>query len=145
MKRLVLTATVLVSALGAASWLDQGAEAGHITKCFGERADENRSHDPSGSFLVGTAGHDVIIGSPDIDHVEGRGGRDFLCGIGGGDELVGGRKADKLNGGRGADDLAGGSGDDLLKGGPGQDHGRGGPGRDTCVDIEVRTSCEVVR
>jgi hypothetical protein len=52
-----------------------------VTKCFGELADENRSHDPGGSFLVETDGHDVVIGSEFADHIEGRGGRDFLCGI----------------------------------------------------------------
>jgi hypothetical protein len=145
MKRLIVTAGLLASALCLASWLGPTAAANHITKCFGERADINRSHDSLGSFLVGTSGHDVIIGSPDGDHIEGRGGRDFLCGIDGGDELLGGRRADKLGGGGGPDDMAGGRGDDVLKGGPGNDTGNGGPGRDICIDIEVRTSCEVVR
>ena len=72
MKRLIVTAGLLVSALCLASWFGPTAAANHITKCFGERADVNRSHDPSGSFLVGTAGHDVIIGSADTDRIEGR-------------------------------------------------------------------------
>jgi Ca2+-binding RTX toxin-like protein len=145
MKRLVLIAATSMLALAAAIWLESGAEAGHITKCFGESPDQNRSHDPGGSFLVLTAGHDVVVGSPFADHIEGRGGRDFICAIGGSDELLGGRRADKLSGGRGPDDIFGGRGDDLLKGGAGQDHGNGGPGRDVCASIEIRTSCEVVR
>jgi Ca2+-binding RTX toxin-like protein len=64
---------------------------------------------------------------------------------GGHEELLGGKKADKLNGGRGSDAIRGGPGNDLLKGGRGRDHGTGGAGRDTCVSIEVRVSCEVVR
>jgi hypothetical protein len=38
----------------------------------------------------------------------------------------------------------GGRGGDLIKGGTGHDRANGGPGWDTCVNIEVRTSCEVV-
>jgi hypothetical protein len=128
------------------------ATAHHITKCFGERPTQrNRSHDPSGSFLVGTPQHDVIIASQDGDHIEGRGGRDFICGLANGDDpefledILGGRGSDKLNGGKGRDNLVGHSGNDLLKGGPGRDRGKGGPGRDVCVDIERRRSCEVVR
>jgi Ca2+-binding RTX toxin-like protein len=145
MKRLVLIAVTSILALAAAIWLEPGAKAGHITKCFGESPDQNRSHDPGGSFLLLTDGNDVVVGSPFADHIEGLGGRDFICGIGGGDELLGGARGDKLSGGRGRDDLFGGSGDDLLRGGAGRDHGSGGPGRDVCVDIEVRSSCEVVR
>jgi Ca2+-binding RTX toxin-like protein len=145
MQRLVLVATTLVVSLAAAIWLGPGADAGHITKCFGETPDQNRSHDPGGSFLRLTAGRDVVIGSRFGDHIEGRDGRDFICAIGGSDELLGGKKADKLSGGRGHDDIFGGGGDDLLKGGSDRDHGYGGPGHDVCVDIEVRRSCEVVR
>jgi Ca2+-binding RTX toxin-like protein len=140
-----LAASTLVLAVSAGSGLQPRAEASHITKCFGQSPDQNRSHDPSGSSLVLTSGHDVVIGSPFTDHIEGRGGRDFICAIGGGDEVSGGRRADKLSGGRGADEIFAGRGDDLLKGGAGQDHGNGRPGRDICVDIEIRTSCEVVR
>lgn len=45
--------------------------------------------------------------------------------------------------GRGGNDvLGGGSADDLLKGGPGHDTGNGLRGTDTCVSVEVATSCE---
>jgi Ca2+-binding RTX toxin-like protein len=121
----------------------------HPTKCFGEKAEVNRWNDPGGSFLFLTNGHDVVIASNYADHIEGRGGRDFICARGNfdgaQDEVLGGKGADKLNGGRGSDDLRGGAGNDLLVGGPGHDEGRGGLGRDTCVSIEVRMSCEVVR
>lgn len=136
---------ILVFALSGATWLQPHAEAGHVTKGFGATPDQNRSHDPGGSFLVLTDGHDVVIGSEFGDHIEGRGGRDFICGIGGQDELLGGRRADKLSSGRGADDIFGGRGNDILKGGSGTDHGSGGPGWDICVSIEVRKSCEEVR
>lgn len=146
MFRLLAAAGILVgAALAVGIAFGPPAGASEITKCFGETADINRSHDPSGSFLVGTPGHDVIIGSPDGDHIEGRGGRDFICGIGGDDEILGGRRADKLSGGGGRDEISGGSGGDLLKGGRGRDHGEGGSGTDTCVSIEVRSSCEIVK
>jgi Ca2+-binding RTX toxin-like protein len=177
-KLVVLLVSLLVSGLWVASSLGPTAEAGHVTRCFGKRPDINRSHDPSGSFLVGTAGRDVIIASEAGDHIEGRGGRDFICALGDldageDDEILGGTGSDKLSGGRGKDrivagegddlltggsnrdrgeggsggteELIGGKGDDVLKGGRGRDRGRGGPGWDTCVDIEVRRSCEVVR
>jgi Ca2+-binding RTX toxin-like protein len=146
MKLRVLALSVLVcAAFLALNGLGPTAAANHLTKCFGQRADINQSHDSLGSFLVGTSGHDVIIGSPDRDHIEGRGGRDFICGIGGRDEIRGGRRADKLSGGPGDDEISGGRGGDLIKGGTGHDRANGGPGWDTCVNIEVRTSCEVVR
>jgi hypothetical protein len=149
MLRILIALGLVAATVGAAIAFGPSANAGHVTKCFGETADVNRSHDSGGSFLVGTAGHDVIIASDFADHIEGRGGRDFICSRanrdGAEDEVLGGEKADKLNGGRGNDDLRGGGGDDLLKGGRGRDHGAGGPGRDTCVSIEVRVSCEVVR
>ena len=146
MKLAILIVGLLVSGLLAAAYFEPSADASHIKRCLGEKPTmKNRSHDPSGSFLVGTAKRDVVIASPDADHVEGRGGRDVICGIGGNDELLGGAGSDRLSGGKGDDEIAGGKGDDLLIGGSGHDQGKGGPGRDTCVDIEVRTSCEVVQ
>jgi Ca2+-binding RTX toxin-like protein len=145
MRGLVLTASLVLLAAFAANWLQPRADASHINNCFGATPDQNRSHDPGGSFLVLTAGHDVVVGSPFGDHIEGRNGRDFICVIGGQDELIGGPWSDKLSGGRGADVILGGGGDDLLRGGAGRDHGNGGRGRDVCVSIEVPRSCEVVR
>jgi Ca2+-binding RTX toxin-like protein len=143
-----LLAGLLISSLVAVSALGGEAEAGHVKRCFGKRPDVNRSHDPSGSFLVLTSGSDVLIASEFADHIEGRGSPDFICargsGDGGDEEVFGEAGNDRLNGGAGPDLLVGGAGNDLLRGGPGRDRGRGGPGRDTCVDIEVRRSCEVV-
>jgi Ca2+-binding RTX toxin-like protein len=146
----VLLLGVLVSGLWMASSFGPAAEASHVTKCFGKRPTQmNRSHDPSGSFLVGTARQDVIISSEWGDHIEGRGGPDFICALGGNegesDEVLGGPGSDKLNGGTGPDTIRGGKGNDLLRGGTGHDQGSGGPGFDTCVNIEDRTSCEVVK
>jgi hypothetical protein len=137
----VLLVSVLVGGLSAASLFGPAAEAGHVTRCFDKRADINRSHDPLGSSLVGTARQDVIIASESGDRVEGRGGRDLICGIGDVDVILGEGGSDKLSGGRGRDEIRGGKGDDLLRGGPGRDKGKGGPGTDICVDIEVRRSC----
>jgi Ca2+-binding RTX toxin-like protein len=48
----------------------------------------------------------------------------------------------RANGGPGADRLTGGSGGDLLDGGPGRDKANGSSGADTCLNAEVRKSCE---
>jgi Ca2+-binding RTX toxin-like protein len=143
-QRLVLgslaTTMLVVVAIG-----QPRADANHITRCFGKRPTQmNRSHDPNGSFLVGTAGSDVIIASRFADHIEGKGGRDFICALGGDDEVIGGTEDDKLSGGHGPDTIRGGGGSDLLKGGPASDTGNGGAGSDTCVSIENRSSCEIV-
>ena len=98
--------------------------------------------------IRGTAGPDVLSGTPQRDIVTGLAGDDELLGgdgedrlIGGpgGDTLLGGDKGDRLEGGYGADLLIGGSFqqdpateiDDRLLGGPGPDELRGGPGRDS--------------
>jgi Ca2+-binding RTX toxin-like protein len=98
--------------------------------------------------IRGTAGPDVLSGTPQRDIITGLAGDDELLGgdgedrlIGGpgGDTLLGGDKGDRLEGGYGADLLIGGSFqqdpateiDDRLLGGPGPDELRGGPGRDS--------------
>ena len=96
----------------------------------------------------GTAGDDVIVGTPtgDVirggggnDRIVGRGGDDLLCGedgadilLGGAgdDTLIGGAGDDRLEGGSGIDVLAGDDGDDVLKGGSGKDDLDGGAGAD---------------
>jgi RTX calcium-binding nonapeptide repeat (4 copies) len=154
MFRTLMGGALLVAAVCAATALGPGAQASgtadHPTKCFGEKPDQNRWDDPGGSFLALTPHHDVVIASNWGDHIEGWGGRDYICALNSiegdpPDEVHGGKGADKLNGGRGRDDIRGGAGNDLLKGGRGRDHGRGGAGFDTCVSIEVPTSCEVIR
>jgi hypothetical protein len=140
-RMLIAASAVVLCTFGIASL--PSASANHITKCFGKRPTEmNRSHDPGGSFLVGTAGRDVIIASPFGDHIEGKGGRDLICALGGDDEVIGGAGDDKLSGGRGTDQITGRGGSDLLKGGPANDRGAGGAGSDTCRSIEQPSSCE---
>jgi Tol biopolymer transport system component len=89
--------------------------------------------------IVGTAGRNVLRGTPKadvivaldgIDLVLGRGGADVICAGAGNDRVEGGPGADRIGGGPGNDRLLGGRGNDLLLGGPGKDVMRGGPGRD---------------
>lgn len=101
--------------------------------------------------IVGTAGDDVLRGSPrgDVivarggdDVVRGGGGADFVC-LGPGDDTAnGGPGADLVMGGRGSDRLSGGAGPDLIGGGPGRDRAVGGGGRDRCR-AEVVRGCEL--
>jgi Ca2+-binding RTX toxin-like protein len=106
----------------------------------------------------GTAGDDVIIGTPTGDVIRGGGGQDriragagddLVCGEGGDDRLTGGAGDDIVTGGAGADELrgdggadtllgdddgdslTGGSGNDDLDGGAGDDRLRGGNDLDT--------------
>ena len=55
MKLTILIVGLLVSGLLAAAYFEPSADASHIKRCLGEKPTmKNRSHDPSGSFLVGT-------------------------------------------------------------------------------------------
>jgi uncharacterized delta-60 repeat protein len=92
-----------------------------------------------GCTITGTAGNDVIHGTPgrDIicagrgdDLIYARGGDDVVYGGRGADRLRGGAGDDVLHGGRGADRLRGRAGDDVLHGGRGRDHLFGGIGSD---------------
>ena len=80
--------------------------------------------------IVGTAGNDVLRGTPGADRVCGFGGDDVLVGGDGWDELRGGAGNDRVIGGRGRDKLLGELGDDRLLGGSGRDMLVGGPGDD---------------
>ena len=80
--------------------------------------------------IVGTAGNDILEGTPGDDTLIGLDGDDRLSGgaganfmlAGGGDDLIeGGADFDLLAGGEGSDTLIGGGGNDLLRGGPGED------------------------
>lgn len=62
--------------------------------------------------ILGTAGDDVLTGSP-FD--------DIICGFGGDDRIDGGDGNDVLLGGDGDDEVVGGDGDDCMVGGPGTD------------------------
>jgi hypothetical protein len=87
--------------------------------------------------MVGTDGHDKIMGGGERDFIFGSNGNDKLYGRDGGDDLQGGRGRDKLMGGNGDDYLDGGAGNDMLVGGRGDDMHEGGAGRDR-FDFNVR-------
>ena len=80
--------------------------------------------------LVGTAGRDLLNGTPFGDLIQGLGGNDTLDGLEGKDCLEGGPGDDRLLGGTNDDRLNGGSGADSLNGGPGQDVLTGADGKD---------------
>lgn len=70
---------------------------------------------------LGTAGADVIGGTPN---------RDFILGLEGNDQVSGAEEDDGLDGGEGNDTLNGGGGNDTLSGGAGNDKVAGGAGAD---------------
>jgi Ca2+-binding RTX toxin-like protein len=84
--------------------------------------------------IVGTAGDDVLTGTPLADVLAGEGGNDTLVAAEStdrlGDTLLGGPGNDLLVGSAASDTLAGGPGNDILRGGAGPDLLIGGPGRD---------------
>ncbi len=81
--------------------------------------------------IFGKKGDDVIYGGHGADFIKGQRGNDTLYGQRGQDELFGGRGGDKLFGGKGDDELFGNQGADTLNGGNGDDFCRGGRDRDT--------------
>jgi Ca2+-binding RTX toxin-like protein len=112
--------------------------------------------------LQGTPGTDVIVGFAGSDEIDGKGGRDFICGGKGADEIRGGggtdriwgnAGADTLRGGKGSDKLFGNGGDDALfgqagrkdrlVGGGGTDSLDGGPGSADFCDGEIMVDCEL--
>jgi Tol biopolymer transport system component len=92
--------------------------------------------------IVGTAGADVVEGTPLADVLVGLAGDDrlrardpgyvgdTLLGGDGSDVLLGGYRGDLLRGGRGDDRIRGGNSEDVLVGGPGRDRMDGQSGRD---------------
>jgi RTX calcium-binding nonapeptide repeat (4 copies)/Subtilisin inhibitor-like len=83
--------------------------------------------------IVGTAGDDVLTGTPLADVLVGKDGNDTLVAVPGyfvGDTLDGGPGNDLLVGSAASDTLEGGPGEDILRGGAGPDLLVGGPGRD---------------
>lgn len=81
----------------------------------------------------GTAGDDVLVGTPRRDVICAGAGDDVLRGLGGDDVLVGGTGDDTLVGGAGDDLLQGGWGADELDARDGDDHVEGGYGDDRLV------------
>jgi Ca2+-binding RTX toxin-like protein len=80
--------------------------------------------------ITGTAGDDLIAGTPEADRIVALEGRDDVQGRGGDDFLDGGPADDELFAGAGDDTVEGGPGDDYLDGREGDDTLTGGPGRD---------------
>ena len=80
--------------------------------------------------IAGTASHDELLGTSEIDFIQGFDGHDVLNGEDGDDTLEGGNGHDVLDGGAGVDYLYGGFGNDILYGGLGYDHLYAGAGYD---------------
>ncbi|NET56420.1 MAG: calcium-binding protein [Symploca sp. SIO2E6] len=80
--------------------------------------------------LRGNEGHDFLFGGVGNDTLSGGLGHDFLLGDTGNDRLYGDDGSDKLYGGAGNDLLGGGNGSDILVGGAGNDNLFGGTGAD---------------
>jgi Ca2+-binding RTX toxin-like protein len=100
---------------------------------------------PGPSYITGTSGHDVILGSVFDDTIDARGGNDTVCGSTGHDTIYGGPGTDviygdgtasgadtanNIFGGPGNDNLHGDIDADTLSGGPGADYLYGGPAGD---------------
>ena len=81
--------------------------------------------------VFGGQGFDTLVGSPGHNRLIGGRGRDLVRGGGGADQLVGATGPDRLYGGRGDDLLDGGSGPDES------DECTGGPGDDAFSECEV--------
>lgn len=76
---------------------------------------------PDIESVGGSAGNDVIVGTPGPDHLWGGDGDDLIQGLGGDDRLSGDDGNDTVEGGAGNDELTGGCMTDTLIGGPGAD------------------------
>jgi Ca2+-binding RTX toxin-like protein len=83
--------------------------------------------------IVGTAGNDVLRGTPGNDVIVGLAGHDVIDGRGGDDLICGGDGNDTILGAGGDDRLRGDAGNDAILGGPGNDRIDGGAGRDLCA------------
>jgi Ca2+-binding RTX toxin-like protein len=82
------------------------------------------------SFLVGTAGPDVLIGTDGRDFIFGGGGNDKIKALGGDDIANGGTGDDQVEGGSGNDIVIGGLDNDRLIGDSGNDLVSGDNGAD---------------
>jgi Ca2+-binding RTX toxin-like protein len=91
--------------------------------------------------LRGTPGDDVIAGLEGNDVINGLGGNDLICGGDGNDVLTSGAGNDRLDGGAGNDVLNAGTGSDILLGGPGNDVLNAGSGNDTLDGGEGNDAC----
>ena len=108
-------------------WADDGNTGGHAVRegtlnctvlptCDGLQATVVGT-----GTIDGTAGDDVIVGSPGPDTIVAGGRDDTVCSLAGADTLDGGADDDALFGDVGADTLTGGDGVDEVRGGAGTD------------------------
>lgn len=82
------------------------------------------------AFIQGSAGNDVLDGTPLGDEILGLGGNDFIRGLNSNEIIDGGDGNDTVNGNEGNDFVQGGIGNDLTYGGQGEDVVVGGEGND---------------
>jgi hypothetical protein len=120
------TRMAVAASAAAAAALAISASAGPASAAPAHRL---KSQDPGarlgGATLVGTSGHDRIVGGSKAD---------FIRALRGDDRVHGGAGHDEIGGGPGNDRLRGGPGPDYLLGGPGADTIAGGPGSDYIID-----------
>jgi hypothetical protein len=147
--RITVFTFLLALVVGTFLFLDEAPARAETCTCGGETENCGDPSTLGGMVICGTAGDDVLEGTPDGDRMCGFGGYDLLKGGRGADCLNGGSEDDELRGGWNSDVLEGGEGDfDVLKGGHCADHLDGGPGdNDTCqggwgLDIFQPDSCE---
>jgi Ca2+-binding RTX toxin-like protein len=76
---------------------------------------------PVRATIYGTAGNDLIVGTPGNDVICAGSGNDTIIGKGGADQIYGGPGNDGITTGAGADTIFGGSGADLIDAGAGDD------------------------
>lgn len=135
MKKLVALALLLTAALfaGATALAAEAPapEAGETIvapSCHGRKA-----------TIVGTAGNDVLHGTPERDVIWGGRGDDTIYGSLGNDLICGGPGNDVIHGGRGNDTVDGGPGTDIVTGDLGDDKvlGGAGPRDDVAGDLGI--------
>ena len=115
----------------SAALLAFGVSVAPVGRAFGG-ANTARPRAANGArcTIVGSAGNDLLIGTPRADVICGMAGNDLIRGLGGNDVLDGGTGNNVLDGGTGADLLIGGTGREVLNGGPGDDTLMGAGGAD---------------
>ncbi|MCV2891242.1 Calx-beta domain-containing protein [Ruegeria aquimaris] len=81
--------------------------------------------------LIGSFGHDILVGDNNANNLSGRNGDDTLFGLAGADDLRGQEGNDEIYGGSGFDTIFGGAGEDDIRGEGGADYLKGETGSDT--------------
>ncbi|HET7389025.1 MAG TPA: calcium-binding protein [Nocardioidaceae bacterium] len=114
--RVAASAALLFAVLPATS----AAANASTPTCHGHRA-----------TLVGTSGHDRLVGTPGSDVIVARGGKDRISGRAGNDIVCAGPGDDNVHVGAGNDRVYAGPGWDTVRGGADNDRVYGGHGSDT--------------